>query len=168
MISAAVEPHASTFNPNNREPLQMERGTAGKAPGAERQNNPNKRKVLFVTSEFADLVKTGGLGDVSAALPRAMAHLHDVRVLIPGYPQVVDSDYPIHIVGELGGHAALPPCKIGRMDLPDGLVIYVLICPELYEREGSPYGAWHTGPRSWSTPTTGRLAWHRRTCTGAV
>ncbi|RZI79273.1 MAG: starch synthase, partial [Pseudomonas sp.] len=141
MISAAVEPHASSFNPNNREPLQMERGTAGKAPGAERQNNPNKRKVLFVTSEFADLVKTGGLGDVSAALPRAMAHLHDVRVLIPGYPQVVDSDYPIHIVGELGGHAALPPCKIGRMDLPDGLVIYVLICPELYEREGSPYGA---------------------------
>ena len=68
-----------------------------------------------------------------------MAHLHDVRVLIPGYPQVIHSDNPIHIIGELGGHAALPPCKIGRMDMPDGLVIYVLICPELYEREGSPY-----------------------------
>jgi len=103
--------------------------------------NPNKKKVLFVTSEFADLVKTGGLGDVSAALPRAMHHLHDVRVLIPGYPQVMNSDNPIHIIGELGGHAALPPCKIGRMDLPDGLVIYVLICPELFEREGTPYGA---------------------------
>ncbi|NYS42787.1 starch synthase, partial [Pseudomonas syringae pv. actinidiae] len=25
----------------------------------------NRRKVLFVTSELADLVKTGGLGDVS-------------------------------------------------------------------------------------------------------
>ena len=35
--------------------------------------NPNRKKVLFVTSEIADLVKTGGLGDVSAALPRAMA-----------------------------------------------------------------------------------------------
>jgi starch synthase len=103
--------------------------------------NPNKKKVLFVTSELADLVKTGGLGDVSAALPRAMRHLHDVRVLIPGYPQVLNSDNPIHIIGELGGHAALPPCKIGRMDLKDGLVIYVLICPELYEREGTPYGA---------------------------
>jgi starch synthase len=54
---------------------------------------------------------------------------------------VLDSDNPIHIIGELGGHAALPPCKIGRMDLKDGLVIYVLICPELYEREGTPYGA---------------------------
>ena len=103
--------------------------------------NPNKKKVLFVTSELADLVKTGGLGDVSAALPRAMRHLHDVRVLIPGYPQVMNSDNPIHVIGELGGHAALPPCKIGRMDLKDGLVIYVLICPELYEREGTPYGA---------------------------
>ena len=68
-------------------------------------------------------------------------NLHDVRVLIPGYPQVMESDNPIHIVGELGGHAALPPCKIGRMDLADGLVIYVLICHELYEREGTPYGA---------------------------
>ena len=81
-------------------------------PGAVRpvsSQNPNRKKVLFVTSELADLVKTGGLGDVSAALPRAMAHLHDVRVLIPGYRQVLDSDNPIHIIGELGGHAALPP-----------------------------------------------------------
>ncbi|MGV8917672.1 MAG: glycogen synthase GlgA [Pseudomonas sp.] len=108
----------------------------------------NRRKILFVTSEMADLVKTGGLGDVSAALPRAMRHLHDVRVLIPGYPQVINSGNPIHIISELGGHAALPPCKIGRMDTKDGLVIYVLICPELYEREGTPYGDNHG--RDWS------------------
>ncbi|KMM82953.1 starch synthase [Pseudomonas taetrolens] len=106
-----------------------------------RSASPHKKKVLFVTSELADLIKTGGLGDVSAALPRAMRHLHDVRVLIPGYTQVMNSDNPIHVIGELGGHAALPACKIGRMDLPDGLVVYVLICPELYEREGTPYGA---------------------------
>ncbi|NQD56010.1 starch synthase, partial [Pseudomonas sp. CM25] len=141
MISAAVEPHVDTFTSDNREPVTPDFATTGMAPGAQRQHNPNKRKVLFVTSEFADLVKTGGLGDVSAALPRAMAHLHDVRVLIPGYPQVMESDNPIHIVGALGGHAALPPCKIGRMDLPDGLVIYVLICPELYQRPGTPYAA---------------------------
>ena len=29
-------------------------------------------KVLFVTSEFADFAKAGGLGDVSAGLPRAL------------------------------------------------------------------------------------------------
>lgn len=43
-------------------------------------------KVLFATPEFAPLVKTGGLGDVSAALPRALRALgHDVRVLMPAY-----------------------------------------------------------------------------------
>ena len=109
-------------------------GTKTLAPVA--SQNPNKKKVLFVTSEIADLVKTGGLGDVSAALPRAMAHLHDVRVLIPGYPQVLHSENPIHIIGELGGHAALPPCKIGRMDMPDGLVIYCLLYTSPSPRDG--------------------------------
>lgn len=71
-----------------------------------------------MTSEIADLVKTGGLGDVSAALPRAMSHLHDVRVLIPGYPQVLHSENPIHIIGELRGHAALPPCRSGAWTCP--------------------------------------------------
>ena len=69
----------------------------------------SKRKILFVTSEMADLVKTGGLGDVSAALPRAMRHLHDVRVLIPGYPQVLNSGNPIHVISQLSGYAGLPP-----------------------------------------------------------
>ena len=98
-----------------------------------------KKRILFVSSEFADLVKVGGLGDVSAALPRAIADRHDMRVLVPGYRQVMESGQNIRIVGEVPGHAALPPCKIGRMDLADGLIVYVLINPELYERDGNPY-----------------------------
>ena len=51
-----------------------------------------KLKVLFATSEVAPLIKTGGLADVSAALPVALNALGvDVRVLVPGYPQVMDS-----------------------------------------------------------------------------
>lgn len=142
MISAAASHQDERLNPPSAPKITLGGlAPAGKAALPVVNTNPNKKKVLFVTSELADLVKTGGLGDVSAALPRAMRHLHDVRVLIPGYRQVLNSDNPIHIIGELSGHAALPPCKIGRMDLADGLVIYVLICPELYEREGSPYGA---------------------------
>lgn len=142
MISAAAPHQDERLNPPAASSITLSGlAPAGKAVPPVVNTNPNKKKVLFVTSELADLVKTGGLGDVSAALPRAMRHLHDVRVLIPGYRQVLHSDNPIHIIGELGGHAALPACKIGRMDLADGLVIYVLICPELYEREGTPYGA---------------------------
>jgi len=37
---------------------------------------PGRRNILFVTSERA---KTGGLGEVSAALPRALGGLHDIR-----------------------------------------------------------------------------------------
>ena len=41
--------------------------------------------VLFITSEVHPLSKTGGLGDVSAALPAALRQLGvDVRLLIPG------------------------------------------------------------------------------------
>ncbi|HLD68175.1 MAG TPA: glycogen synthase GlgA [Pseudomonas sp.] len=98
-----------------------------------------RKKVLFVTAEIADLVKVGGLGDVSAAIPRAMQQGHDVRVLIPGYRQVLQSDNEIRIIGQIEGHAALPACAIGRIDRDDGLVIYLVLCPELYDREGSPY-----------------------------
>lgn len=104
----------------------------------ESQQN-QKKKVLFVTPEFADLVKVGGLGDVSSSLPRALAASHDIRVVIPGYSQVMDSGHPIRIIGKVEGRAAIPPCRIGRIDMSDGLIIYVLICPELYEREGTPY-----------------------------
>lgn len=101
------------------------------------------KRILFVTPEFADLVKVGGLGDVSASLPRALHAFHDIRVLIPGYPQVLNSGHEVRVIATLPGHAAVPPCRIGRMDLPDGLTLYVIICPELYEREGTPYGDDH-------------------------
>jgi len=43
-----------------------------------------------VTSEAFPLVKTGGLADVSAALPAALNSLNvDTRLLLPGYPQAV-------------------------------------------------------------------------------
>lgn len=42
--------------------------------------------ILYVCSEVTPLAKTGGLGDVANALPRALRKLgHDVRVAIPCY-----------------------------------------------------------------------------------
>jgi starch synthase len=74
--------------------------------------NPNKKKVLFVTSEIADLVKTGGLGDVSAALPRAMA---PSARCARADPRLSAGDAiarnPIHIIGELRG---MPRCRPAR------------------------------------------------------
>lgn len=103
------------------------------------EDSSQRRKVLFVTPESADFIKVGGLGDVSAALPRAMSADFDVRVMIPGYPQVVGAGYPLIEVGRLPALAGIPECELARIDLPDGLIVYVLVCPELFEREGSPY-----------------------------
>jgi starch synthase len=45
--------------------------------------------ILFVTSEVTPFARTGGLSDVSSALPKALAALgHDVRVVMPLYQAV--------------------------------------------------------------------------------
>lgn len=97
------------------------------------------RRILFVTSEHAELVKVGGLGEVSAALPKALANRHQIRILMPGYRQVLQSGHPIQVVGSLPAQAGLPACHIGLMHLRNGLPVYVVLCPELYERDGNPY-----------------------------
>ena len=54
-------------------------------PPVEQPDLP-RRSVAFIGSECHPFVKTGGLGDVMYALPRALARLNcDVRVLLPRY-----------------------------------------------------------------------------------
>lgn len=49
-------------------------------------------KILFVASEAHPFMKTGGLGDVAYALPRALRRLGlDVRVIIPKYLDISES-----------------------------------------------------------------------------
>ncbi|WP_243042382.1 glycogen synthase GlgA [Dyella sedimenti] len=95
--------------------------------------------ALFVTTEMTDFVKTGGLGDVSAALPRALARWHDIRVLIPGYPAVLERCRSLRWVGSTRPFAGLPAARIGHARTGDGLDVYVLRQPSLFERVGSPY-----------------------------
>lgn len=46
--------------------------------------------ILWVTSEAVPFAKTGGLADVSGALPQALARRgHNVTVVMPYYPQVM-------------------------------------------------------------------------------
>ncbi len=61
-----------------------------------------KYKVLFVTSEVVPFVKTGGLADVSAALPQMLAEMgHEVRIVVPKYGAVDDRKFKIHEVVRL-------------------------------------------------------------------
>ncbi|WP_373325051.1 glycogen synthase GlgA [Methylobacterium organophilum] len=97
-------------------------------------------RILYATPEMADFVKTGGLGEVAGALPRALRRHYDVRVLIPGYPRVLDRLRDITYVARLPAFAGVPACDLGYAETADGLGLYVLLNRELYERGGSPYG----------------------------
>lgn len=112
------------------------------------QDPPQQRdRILFVTAELSDFVKVGGLGDFSAALPRVLKREHSVRVLLPGYRQVLERCRDLRIIGSLPGRAAIPPCEIGLVTLDDGLEVMLVLCPLLYEREGTPYMDDSSGPR---------------------
>jgi starch synthase len=66
--------------------------------------------IAFVTSELAPWAKVGGLGDVSASLPPALAAAgHDVRIFLPFYGRIrADSiaAVPIESAQQVGMHIA--------------------------------------------------------------
>lgn len=95
-------------------------------------------RILFVSSEVAPFAKTGGLADVAAALPQALAARgHDVRVVMPAYDLVVENGfepYPAQppMVGfDLGPHHVA--ADIVRLDL-DQVGVYLVHLPSLYHR----------------------------------
>ncbi|MEW5766635.1 MAG: glycogen synthase GlgA [bacterium] len=54
---------------------------------------PQRLKVLMAASEAVPFAKTGGLADVTGALPKALAHLGvDARLILPKYPMKGDFD----------------------------------------------------------------------------
>ena len=103
---------------------------------------PSRREpgVLFITPEVHPLLKTGGLGDVSAALPAALRELGvDVRLLIPGYPQMLAGlKYKRKLV-EFSSLPQFPSSVLLSAKLPNGVPAFIIDCPGLYQRDGGPY-----------------------------
>ena len=104
---------------------------------------PDPLRICFVSSEVTPFAKTGGLGDVSAALPRTLHRLgHDVRPFLPFYSQI-DRDahqiLPVEFLEDLplglGGrtyHFSVYTTEIPRSGLP----LYLVHCPALFDRPG--------------------------------
>ena len=101
---------------------------------------PSKLSVLFVTSEAAPLIKTGGLADVSGSLPLALIHQGaDVRVLMPGYPAVMEGVKSKGRVAALPALGEMPASQVLAGKLPGGVPLLIVDSPQLYGRAGSPY-----------------------------
>ena len=61
-----------------------------------------KLKILFATSEVVPFIKTGGLADVSSALPQKLQEMgHFVRIIVPKYGAIDERKFKIHEVVRL-------------------------------------------------------------------
>jgi starch synthase len=97
-------------------------------------------RILYVTPECAPLVKTGGLGDVAAALPVALRQIGlDARLLLPGYPAVLAALAGTRNVGSIDAIGRLPEARLLEAELATGVPAWVVDCPLLYDRDGGPY-----------------------------
>ena len=116
-------------------------------------------KVLFVTPEMFPLVKTGGLADVSGALPLELARQGlDVKVLLPAYPGVLEglvSAEQVAAIDDLFGG----PAQLVAGHASTGAAVLAIDAPHLFARQGNIY----IGPDGWDWPDNARrfaaLAW---------
>lgn len=113
-------------------------------------------RVLYACSEVFPLLKTGGLADVSAGLPPALAAQGaDVRLLLPAFPSIVAGVVPEgpsllvpggdtvglpHGLGPRPGtvNGPTPWLRRGHIEA-SGLPVWLLHAPGLYDRPGNPY-----------------------------
>lgn len=106
-------------------------------------------RVLFCTSEAVPFAKTGGLADVSGALPAALSELgYDIRVVLPGYRAIDRGKFGFQTIGRspvrLGAEQVEVELLEGR--LPGGRVPVYLVAHEpsfgragLYGEGGKDY-----------------------------
>jgi starch synthase len=94
-----------------------------------------------VAAELTPFAKTGGLGDVALALPRALGRLgHDVRVLVPRYGAIDPAAHglapaargpiPMALLGERIDFTLLEG-RLPRSEVP----VYFADCPRFFGRE---------------------------------
>jgi starch synthase len=92
--------------------------------------------VAFVTPEMAPYVKTGGLADVSAALPKALVRLgHRVSVILPRYRGIAFP--PGAFLGSVHVPVDAVPRSAGfyRSRTPAGVELVFVEYPAFYDRD---------------------------------
>lgn len=99
-------------------------------------------RVLHAAAELFPWVKTGGLGDVMAALPPAlMAAGIDTRIVLPGFTALLDA-CELTEIARLRTPFAVERVRLALARLPDsGVAVYLVDHPAFYDRPGTPYQA---------------------------
>lgn len=98
-------------------------------------------KILFASSEAHPLIKTGGLADVSGALPKALRDLkQDVRLVLPAYQDLLPRAGQLTEVARLSISGSDEPVRVLEGILPGSQVpVYLIDAPRCFDRPGNPY-----------------------------
>ena len=114
----------------------------------EKPRRPRSLRALHVAAELYPWVKTGGLGDVVAALPPALiAEGVDVRLCLPGFPAFLDA-FHLADAARLATPFAGERVRVALATLPGSkIAAYLVDHPPFYDRPGGPYGG--TDGRDW-------------------
>ncbi|HWB49359.1 MAG TPA: glycogen synthase GlgA [Stellaceae bacterium] len=98
-------------------------------------------RVLHAAAELYPWIKTGGLGDVMAALPPALLSQGvDARLCLPAFPAFLDAFRMTDAV-RLATPFAAERVRVALAALPGSkIAAYLVDHPPFYDRPGSPYG----------------------------
>ena len=95
-------------------------------------------QILYVISEVAPWIKTGGLADVGASLPKALRQAGvDIRLLVPAYADLLAQAQTLRLRATLHLHDV--PGRILETRLPCDVPVYLVDCPGFADRHGNPY-----------------------------
>lgn len=144
VVESVSEPVAETASEPVTETVAE---PAAEAPAAAINEEPPmptpRRSVAFIGSECYPFVKTGGLGDVMYALPKALIKQNcDVKVILPRY-KCIPWEYQEKMVYR--GEFYMDLCSDGRsfyvgiMEYVWNGVVYDFIDNEDFFRNGNPY-----------------------------
>ena len=104
----------------------------------------NKFKIFFVSPEVSPFAKTGGLAEVSGALPKVLKERgHDVRMMMPNYRAVNERKFTLRDVIRLKDMAVPVGGQLVKASgkssfLPDSKVqIYLLYHKQFFDRDGN-------------------------------
>lgn len=102
-------------------------------------------KICFATSECVPFVKTGGLADVSGALPKALADVGcTVKIFVPLYDSIPTIDHDLIFCSDIANISVEVGTQVHAFNtwygkLPDSKVeVYFIDCPHYFHR-GATY-----------------------------